>query len=106
MKLLDEREGEVAPAELQRSFTRRPSLHRIAVLLAGPAMNLMFAVRSVRASLAMAGTEVVKPRGRAGAPRQSGRRGAGCKRGDEIVAIGDHRGRATPRSCRSICCAP
>src|SRR3982074_649511 len=28
VKLLDEREGEVAPAELPRSFTRRPIAHR------------------------------------------------------------------------------
>src|SRR5467141_3621645 len=43
VKLLDEREGEVAESELPRSFTRRPVSHRIAVLLAGPAMNLLFA---------------------------------------------------------------
>src|SRR3981081_902011 len=43
VKLLDEREGDVAPEELHRSFTRRPVWHRIAVLLAGPAMNLIFA---------------------------------------------------------------
>src|SRR3981081_901781 len=29
--------------ECRRSFPRRPILHRIAVLLAGPAMNLLFA---------------------------------------------------------------
>jgi len=39
VKLLDEREGDVSPQELHRSFTRRPVWHRIAVLLAGPAMN-------------------------------------------------------------------
>ncbi len=43
VKLLDEREGEIPAAELHRSFTRRPISHRIAVLLAGPAMNLLFA---------------------------------------------------------------
>src|SRR6202020_2677807 len=37
VRLLDEREGDVAPAELHRSFTRRPISHRIAVLLAAPA---------------------------------------------------------------------
>jgi regulator of sigma E protease len=55
VKLLDEREGEVAPAELHRSFTRRPIAHRVAVLLAGPAMNLIFA-SLLYAVLAMAGT--------------------------------------------------
>src|SRR5580700_4731081 len=43
VKLLDEREGAVAEHELPRSFTRRPIAHRVAVLLAGPAMNLIFA---------------------------------------------------------------
>src|SRR5271168_5564957 len=33
VKLLDEREGDVAASELPRSFTRRPIAHRIAVLL-------------------------------------------------------------------------
>src|SRR5277367_6448370 len=60
VKLLDEREGEVSAAELPRSFTRRPVLHRVAVLLAGPAMNLLFA-SVLYAILAMVGTEIVKP---------------------------------------------
>ena len=60
VKLLDEREGDVAPAELHRSFTRRPVWHRIAVLLAGPAMNLIFAT-VLYAVLSMVGSQVVKP---------------------------------------------
>src|SRR5580700_10688385 len=60
VKLLDEREGEVDPEELHRSFTRRPIAHRIAVLLAGPAMNLLFAAL-LYAVLAMVGTEAIKP---------------------------------------------
>jgi len=36
VKLLDEREGNVPPAELPRAFTRQPVWKRIAVLLAGP----------------------------------------------------------------------
>jgi regulator of sigma E protease len=44
VKLLDEREGPVEPAELSRSFTRRPPWQRIVVLLAGPAFNIIFAV--------------------------------------------------------------
>src|SRR5258708_481190 len=43
VKLLDEREGAVAASELHRAFTRRPVLHRIAVLVAGPPINLPFA---------------------------------------------------------------
>jgi regulator of sigma E protease len=44
VKLLDEREGPVAPAELARSFTRKPPWQRILVLLAGPAFNIIFAI--------------------------------------------------------------
>ena len=87
VKLLDEREGEVAPAELHRSFTRRPIAQRIAVLLAGPAMNLLFA-SVLYAVLAMLGTEIVKPvvgQVRLDSPAAA----AGLARGDEIVQVGD-----------------
>ena len=89
VKLLDEREGEVSPAELHRSFTRRPVLHRIAVLLAGPAMNLLFA-SVLYAILAMVGTEIVKPvvgQVRLDSPAAA----AGLQRGDQIVRVGDRR---------------
>jgi regulator of sigma E protease len=87
VKLLDEREGEVAPAELPRSFTRRPVMHRVAVLLAGPAMNLLFA-SFLYAILAMVGTESVKPiigQVRLDSPAAV----AGLQRGDQIVRVGD-----------------
>jgi regulator of sigma E protease len=87
VKLLDEREGDVAPAELPRSFTRRPVLHRVAVLLAGPAMNLIFA-SLLYAILAMVGTESVKPiigQVRLDSPAAA----AGLQRGDQIVRVGD-----------------
>src|ERR1700761_9521406 len=89
VKLLDEREGEVSSRELPRSFTRRPILHRIAVLLAGPAMNLLFAA-IVYAGLAMVGTEVTKPvvgQRRLDSPPAI----AGLRKGDEIVRVGDFR---------------
>lgn len=44
VRLLDERDGPVAPDEVHRAFNRRPPLARIAVLLAGPAANLVFAI--------------------------------------------------------------
>src|SRR5277367_1758672 len=87
VKLLDEREGEVSAAELPRSFTRRPVLHRIAVLLAGPAMNLLFA-SILYAVLAMVGTEMVKPvvgQVRLDSPAAA----AGLQRGDQIVRVGE-----------------
>ena len=87
VKLLDEREGEVSAADLPRSFTRRPVLHRIAVLLAGPAMNLLFAA-FLYAILAMVGTEIVKPM--VGQVRLDGpAAAAGLQRGDLIVRVGN-----------------
>ena len=44
VKLLDEREGNVPEHELPRAFNRQPVWKRIATLLAGPAMNLLFAI--------------------------------------------------------------
>lgn len=44
VKLLDEREGPVPEAEAHRAFNRRPIPHRIAVLLAGPGFNFLFAI--------------------------------------------------------------
>jgi len=44
VKMLDEREGPVPPADLERSFTRKPPWQRILVLLAGPAFNIIFAI--------------------------------------------------------------
>jgi len=44
VKMLDEREGPVASEDLARSFTRKPPWQRIAVLLAGPAFNIAFAI--------------------------------------------------------------
>jgi regulator of sigma E protease len=87
VKLLDEREGDVAAEELHRSFTRRPIAHRIAVLLAGPAMNLIFASLAY-AILAMVGTDSIKPivaQVRLDSPAAIG----GLHRGDQIVRVGE-----------------
>jgi len=44
VKMLDEREGEVPEAEQHAAFNRKPVLQRIAVVIAGPAANLLLAV--------------------------------------------------------------
>jgi regulator of sigma E protease len=44
VKMLDEREGNVAPADAARAFGARPPWQRILVMLAGPAANIIFAI--------------------------------------------------------------
>ena len=44
VKMLDEREAPVPEADQARAFNRRPPPHRIAVLLAGPGFNFLFAI--------------------------------------------------------------
>jgi regulator of sigma E protease len=44
VKMLDEREGDVAPEELARAFNRQPVLQRMAIVVAGPVANLLLAI--------------------------------------------------------------
>ena len=44
VRMLDEREGPVAPNELNRAFNRQPLLRRAAIVSAGPIANLLLAV--------------------------------------------------------------
>ena len=44
VKMLDEREAEVDQSEVHRSFNRQPLSKRFAIVAAGPAANLLFAV--------------------------------------------------------------
>ncbi len=101
VKMLDEREGPVAPEDLARSFTRRPHWQRIIVLLAGPAFNIVFAVLLLTGIFLVSGITQVRPLlGRIDAASIAGR--AGLKAGDEIVAI-DARPVNSQRDICSIC---
>ncbi|MBI3938006.1 MAG: RIP metalloprotease RseP [Betaproteobacteria bacterium] len=44
VKMLDEREGEVAAHELARTFNRQSVYRRLAIVVAGPAANFLFAI--------------------------------------------------------------
>ena len=44
VKMLDENEGQVSEAEKHRAFNRQPLAVKVAVVTAGPAFNLLFAV--------------------------------------------------------------
>jgi regulator of sigma E protease len=86
VKLLDEREGPVAPSDLPRSFTRRPPWQRIVVLLAGPAFNILFAILVLWGMLWANGMTEVRPKvGDVTAGSLAAR--AGLRSGDEIRAI-------------------
>ena len=86
VKLLDEREGPVEPAELPRSFTRRPHWQRIVVLLAGPASNLLFAVLLLWGMFWVNGVSEVRPVV-GDVTTGSVAAAAGLKSGDEIRAV-------------------
>jgi len=60
VKMLDEREGAVAPEELHRAFNRQSVWRRLAIVIAGPAFNLAFAVL-VYAGLFMYGLPEARP---------------------------------------------
>ena len=88
VKMLDEREAPVDPAEQHRAFNRRPHWQRICVLLAGPAFNIIFAVLLLTAILMMSGVAQVRPvLGDIEPDSIAGR--AGLHDGDEITAIDD-----------------
>src|SRR5919205_2731227 len=60
VKMLDEREGAVAPAELGRAFNRQSVWKRFAIVVAGPVFNFIFAVL-VYAGLFMYGLPEARP---------------------------------------------
>ncbi len=89
VKMVDEREGEVATADLGRAFNRQPVWKRIAIVAAGPAANLLLA------TLLFAGTYVAGIPGeravlaapRAGSPAAV----AGLAASDEVVTVDGER---------------
>jgi len=85
VKMLDEREGEVPAAQLDQAFNRKPVWSRIAIVLAGPAFNLVFAVVAFWLMF-MVGI----PDSRPVVGEVSGiAAAAGIREGDEIIAVGD-----------------
>lgn len=60
VKMVDEREGEVAEQDLDKAFNRKPVLQRIAIVAAGPFVNLLFATL-VYWIVFMGGQQVLAP---------------------------------------------
>ena len=87
--LLDEREAPVAAEDLPRSFTHRPHWQRIAVLLAGPGANFLFAILLLTGMLLVSGSTELRPvLGPVRADSPAAR--AGVHPGDEIVGVNNH----------------
>jgi regulator of sigma E protease len=60
VKMLDEREGEVAPEQLEQSFNRKSVQQRVAIVAAGPIANFLLALVLFWA-VAMLGSQQVRP---------------------------------------------
>ncbi len=87
VRFLDGREGDIAPEDQGRAFDHRPIPARIAVLLAGPAFNLIFAIIAYW-FLTMEGIPAYRPSVGEIEP-QSYAADAGLEKGDWIIAVGD-----------------
>jgi regulator of sigma E protease len=86
VKLLDEREGPVAPELLSQAYNRKPVWRRILVLLAGPFANFLFAVAAYWI-LFVVGVPALKPVvGDVTADSMAAV--AGLQSGDTLVGVG------------------
>jgi len=85
VKMLDEREGEVAPHELGRAFNRQSVWRRYAVVIAGPVANFLFAIL-VYWLLFMHGVQEARPIV-AAPPPHTPAASAGFEAGETIRAI-------------------
>ena len=86
VKMLDEREGEVDPAEAHRAFNRQSVWRRFAIVVAGPLANFLFAIAAY-AGLFMYGLPEARPL--LGAPPEGTvAAAAGLRAGDTVRAVG------------------
>lgn len=85
VKMLDEREGEVAPHELHRAFNRQSVGKRSAIVAAGPAANFLLAILIYWGVFLHGGDELLPLLGqpRAGTPAAM----AGIANGDEVRTV-------------------
>ena len=85
VQMLDESEGEVGEHERHRAFNRQPLPKRVAVVVAGPAFNFLFAILAY-CCMYMIGVEGLRPTVAEVAPGSVAER-AGFRPGDEIEAV-------------------
>ena len=85
VKMLDETEGEVPPQELHRAFNRQKTWKRMAIVVAGPLFNFLFAILAYWV-VYMIGVDGIKPvvgKVTEGSIAQQ----AGFRAGDTILSI-------------------
>ena len=85
VRMLDESEGEVAAHERHRAFNRKPLATRVAVVIAGPAFNFLFAVLAYWC-MYMVGVDGLRPIV-AGTASGSVAERAGFRPGDELSSV-------------------
>ncbi len=91
VKMLDEREGDVAENELHRAFNRQSVYKRFAIVFAGPFVNFVFAVFAFWLMFVM-GVQGVKPvMGKLDGSSIAWQ--SGLRSGDQIVSVA---GKSTP----------
>ncbi len=91
VKMLDEHEGPVVSEERHRAFHQRPIWQRVAVLLAGPAFNFLFAILAYWLMF-VTGVVALRPL-IAGVEPDTAAARAELKAGDEVLTVG---GQTTP----------
>jgi regulator of sigma E protease len=85
VKMLDEREGEVAAEDIDRAFNRKSVWRRFAIVAAGPAFNFIFAIVAYYL-IYLAGVAGIKPMvGEVANPSPA--YSAGIKKQDTILSI-------------------
>jgi regulator of sigma E protease len=84
VRMLDEREGDVAPEEVAQAFNRQPVWKRIAIVAAGPIANLVLCVALLWAMFVVGRPDYAPVVGRAeGIAAQ-----AGLRPGDTLLKVG------------------
>ncbi len=85
VKMLDESEGDVAPADRHRAFNRQPLSTRFAIVFAGPLFNFLFAILAYTAMF-MVGVTGARPLIGDVSPNSLAA-DAGLRSGQEIVSV-------------------
>jgi regulator of sigma E protease len=87
VKMLDEREGDVAPADAPHAFNRQSVGRRIAIVAAGPVANLLLCVALLWGMFVIGRPDFAPVVGQAEGIAAA----AGLQRGDTLLAVGDRK---------------